>query len=199
MQGAPKESRGSCLDRCEVLQMRGVVSAKERRIAPEFPGADLLWRRVLRLRGPMPIEVLSGIEVIGRIEATDALGRTCRATAAGITWEFATTGVVRKTCVARNSRDTPVAVATRSGFRRRRVGLASGAIFECRQSGMTGRFYEVFCRSGDVVLTALNSGGALRWHGSVRVCAAATKFADDVPLLTLFLIFLVFTSHELSL
>lgn len=165
---------------------------------PDLLGRDLLWRRLLRVRGPMPIALQRGIEVVGRMVATDALGRRYRATAAGVTWEFAAKGFLRNTCIARDAADRMVAMAHRSGFRRRRVRLASGAVLECVQSGIAGRCHEVFSHSGDLLLTAKNTGGALRWHGSLRVHSAATIIAEDVPLLTLFLIFLAFNSNELS-
>lgn len=158
------------------------------------------WRRVRRWRGSLPVEVsLSGTPV-GRLLATDPIGRRYAARTASTAWDFAARGLWRQRCEAL-AVDSVVAcaVSEKEGFRRRAVRLASGPKLDWRQFGFRGDHYRLStAHDGAELLAMRNRGGALRWHGVIEVGEPALDLGDLLPLAVLFSTFLVFSSSELS-
>jgi hypothetical protein len=92
-----------------------------------------------------------------------------------------------------------LAEGERAGFRRRHVRLESGQLLEWRQLGVGGsRYLLARLHDGQELLTVRNTGGALRWSGSIDVHETALTFGPVLPLLALFSTFLVFCSSELG-
>lgn len=145
----------------------------------------------------MPIEIRHGDTLLGGLVALDRLGRRYRGEIAGESWIFAG-GFRQKILTAhQEGSGATFAIAYRAGFRRKGIELASGAVLEWRQRGWVGRRYELGWTDGPVLITALNTGGMLRWTGDIRLKSLPAELEDAIGFLLLFVPFLVFNSLEL--
>lgn len=172
------------------------------------PGA-LQWRRVKRLRGKMPVEVAAGDAVFGRLVPTDFWGKQYQAGTEGAGWRFIARGFWRRRCIAYPAGEWgPEAVgapevlaeSARAGFRRRQVQIGDGPVLDWRQLGVDGSRYRLAVPdSGPELLSVRNTGGSLRWRGTIEVCEPARALGPELPLIVLFSLFLVFNSGELGL
>lgn len=158
-------------------------------------GEVLRWRRRVVLRGPMPIEIRCGQDVLGRLTPLNALGTRYRAESPSGAWVFSRS-IRQRWCAAHHeASESPVAKAARAGFRRKRVELASGTALEWRQRGWAGHRYELGWPDGSILMTARNTGGPLRWNGHVRL-ESPVDLGEGAAFLVLFGVFLVHNSSE---
>lgn len=175
---------------------------------PPTEPRELGWRRVVKLRGKMPIEVMAGEDVVGRLIAADFWGKDYRVDTRDAAWRFIAHGPGRRRCVAGPREDPPTAAirpdvilarGERAGFRLRHVWLKTGPRLEWRQLGIQGRRYRLALPNrGPELLIARNTGGPLRWSGTVEVREPALALGPALPLVVLFSTFLVFNSDELG-
>ena len=171
------------------------------------PGA-LTWRRVMRLWGRMPVELVAGDAVIGRLIATDLWAREYRVDTRDAAWRFSARGFWRRRFLAYpgagygGKAPGPggvLARADRAGVRRRRVRIGAGPLLDWRQLGVQGSTYRLALpHDGAALLIARNTGGPLRWRGTVELHDPAHDLGPALPLLVLFSVFLVFNSGELG-
>lgn len=175
---------------------------------PATEPRELGWRRVMKLRGKMPIEVIAGGDVVGRLIAADFWGRNYRVDTRDAAYRFIAHGLGRRRCVA-GPREDPATAASRAdvvlargeraGFRRRDVWLGGGLRLEWRQLGIQGSRYRLALPDGGPeLLRARNAGGPLRWRGTIEVREPALALGPALPLIVLFSTFLVFNSGELG-
>lgn len=162
----------------------------------------------MKLRGKMPIEVMAGEDVVGRLIAADSWGKDYRVATRDAAYRFIAHGFGRSRCVA-GPREDPANAAIRAdvvlargeraGFRRRDVWLGAGLRLEWRQLGMQGSRYRLALpNDGPELLSARNTGGPLRWRGTIEVREPALALGPALPLIVLFSTFLVFNSAELG-
>lgn len=169
----------------------------------EWPSSDaapvdeLRWRRVVRGLGIMPIEVFAPTGVVGRLVALNHFGTRYRVETSRASGEFVTDGLRRR---ARGSWEAagvraPLFEARRTAFRRRRVVLGSGEILEWRKRGLSGKRFSLSRPRPDAELLSLvNTGGALRWRGTVRLRREALDLGPLTGPAVLVSVFLAFNS-----
>lgn len=165
--------------------------------------AELEWRRKLKLRGAMPIEIARGGEILGHLRPVKAgfASAVFEASWQSASWEFRRRGVFGPwLCEARdNPTALPVVRQARTGFRRSRIELRHGPTLHWRQRGLTGSRYELTSPGGEPCLEVRNNGGPLRWHGTILVLAAGRELSEYLSLLILFSVFLALNSSEIDL
>lgn len=145
----------------------------------------------------MPIEIRHGDTLLGGLVALDRLGSRYRGEMAGESWVFSG-GFRQKVLTAHHEASgAMVASAYGAGFRLKGIELASGAILGWRQRGWVGRRYELGWPDGAVLITALNTGGALRWTVDITLESVPAEWGAAIGFLLLFVPFLVFNSLEL--